>query len=265
MRVLMVGGGSGGGSGNAGGGGSGHVQIAEIDIQTGSNFSLTIGRGGRGSTFKLNDSSQNALPGGQSSFGAYLKAEGGVGSNPFPCSFTGTTGGSGGGAGCSGSCWSGNGGSGGSQGNNSKTGVSLGPGFGQGIFLSNLSYFKLNSISAGEGGNGIVREFPGGGGGGGILINRNGPNAKQGQNDGAYGGKGYGAGGGAGWVNRSSDGSQKYYYAGGDGADGLIYIEWWWDVIKDKRISFLSTESSKSGNLLINNNKYIIMYSIKQY
>ena len=115
MGVLVVGGGSGGGSGNAGGAGSGYVQIAEIKVQTGSTIPLTIGQGGRGSTFKLNDSSQNAIPGGRSSFGAYLKAEGGEGSNPSPCSFTGTTGGSGGGSGCSGPCWSGNGGSGGSQ------------------------------------------------------------------------------------------------------------------------------------------------------
>ena len=91
------------------------MQIAEIKVQTGSTFSLTIGRGGRGSTFKQNNSSQNALPGGHSSFGVYLKAEGGEGSNPFPCYYTGTTGGSGGGAGCSGPCWSCNGGSGGSQ------------------------------------------------------------------------------------------------------------------------------------------------------
>ena len=70
---------------------------------------------------------------------------------------------------------------------------------------------------------------PGGGGAGGLLVNNDGPSARKGESfGGADGGSGFGAGGGSGFtaINENADQSNSIHYAGGDGADGLVYVEW---------------------------------------
>ena len=227
VQVLAVGGGSGGGSGNAGGGPSGFIKNGEFAVEPGANIAITVGVGGAGSTFKQNDPSQNAKPGGRSSFGLLLSADGG-GSK---CSNFIGAGSSGGGQGCEGPCWSGTGGSSGSNGNLSSIigQQCLPPGSGQGTYEPIIRLFKRNLFTAGAGGKGVFLEFPGGGGAGGILLNGIGPSASIGQHGGAYGGNGYGAGGGGGLMNKTSDLKGWNYHPGGRGASGLIYIEWGWN------------------------------------
>ena len=62
------------------------------------------------------------------------------------------------------------------------------------------------------------------GGQGGYLINGTGPRGTQGEsNNSASGGTGYGAGGGAGGAIYSGDSTK--IFSGGNGADGVLYIE----------------------------------------
>ena len=130
---------------------------------------------------------------------------------------TGNNGGSRGGGACNCGTSGGNGGSGGSSG----LGCTYVGGDGQGLYASNLTMFTQKTISAGAGGAGGNSTCAGGGGAGGILIDGVGSNAQ----DGAAifsgkGGLGYGAGGGAGGYE------PDYRYGGGNGANGLVYIEW---------------------------------------
>ena len=67
--------------------------------------------------------------------------------------------------------------------------------------------------------------YMGGGGGGGVLMNGEATSGGRGQYGNTFGGNGYGAGGAGGSsVQISSFGCPNY--AGGDGADGLVYVEW---------------------------------------
>ena len=95
-------------------------------------------------------------------------------------------------------------------------------GFGQGSYIADLTIFTDNTITAGAGGAGGNSTHSAGGGAGGILINGIGPNADPG---GAafsgQGGIGYGAGGGGGGFNGG-----VIREAGGDGAHGLVYLEY---------------------------------------
>ena len=61
----------------------------------------------------------------------------------------------------------------------------------------------------------------------GVLLNNRGPFVGSGQN-GAAGGLGYGAGGGGGKSMYYYDGNDQYVnnYAGGNGANRLVYVEW---------------------------------------
>ena len=229
VRVLAVGGGSGGGSGNAGGGASGYVKYGEFAVEHGISIPVTIGEGGLGSTFKQNDLYPDSTPGSRSSFGSYISAEGGG----VACSMKAASGGSGGGEGCEGCegpCWSGGGGSGGSDGNRSSIASQQchSPGSGQQSYEPVLQHFKRNALIPGAGGRGVFLDFPGGGGAGGLLINGRGPTASIGKDGGAYGGLGYGAGGGGGYLNRTSDSNGWNYHPGGTGANGLVYVEWYW-------------------------------------
>ena len=226
VRVLAVGGGSGGGSGNAGGGASGYVKYGEFAVEPGITISVIIGAGGLGSNFKKNDLYQDSKAGGRSSFGLYISAEGGG----VACSMKAASGGSGGGEGCEGPCWSGAGGSGGSDGNKSSIASQQchSPGSGQQSYEPVLQHFKRNALIPGAGGRAVFLDFPGGGGAGGLLINGRGPTASKGKDGGAYGGIGYGAGGGGGYLNRTSDSNGWNYHPGGTGASGLVYIEWYW-------------------------------------
>ena len=134
-------------------------------------------------------------------------------------------------------------------------------GNGQGPYTANLKLFTRNLITPGPGGNGNLYQpngyvtgmpgnwWPGGGGGGGVLLNSNGPNGGNGQSpiSNGYGGNGYGAGGGAGGSYWTGDAS-SVCYAGGRGADGLVYIEWW--VMKQTKIGIIRQNSENPSNIL---------------
>ena len=89
-----------------------------------------------------------------------------------------------------------------------------------------LSIIKNQNISEGPPGN-RTGENTGGPGGGGIMINGKGPQAEypDGNKDPleGIGGHGYGAGGGASGPGQDDRG---YHFRAGDGASGLVYIEW---------------------------------------
>jgi hypothetical protein len=219
VRVLCVGGGGGGGSGHQGGGGSGYVATGTYSVTPGQNIAITVGQGGTGAQQVVSTNTLIGLtPGGSSSFGGLLTANGGLvvtGVNQ-----TGNNGGCGGGGSCNSGSPGGNGGTnGGNGGSCSYTG-----GSGQGgSFSSGFGTFTANTISAGSGGAGGTGSHAGGGGGGGVLINGAGPTAAGGpQSFSADGGVGYGAGGGAG----TYDSSSNIRWEGGDGNDGVVYIEW---------------------------------------
>lgn len=97
LRVLAVGGGAGGGSGCAGGGGSGYVRVGEFAVTPLAQIGVIVGSGGRGSTQKMDDKTQNGGNGGRSAFGNLLSADGGV--TPTGYDSGGGNGGSGGGGG----------------------------------------------------------------------------------------------------------------------------------------------------------------------
>lgn len=247
MRVLAVGGGSGGLI--IGGGGSGYVSSGTFAVSPFQWIQVTVGRGGAGSAMQTgfaNAHPVDSQAGGNSSFDAYISAAGGLGK----CgnTWSASAGGSGGGQGTG--CYfkvgtaSGNGGMLGSSGllaTGPSTPVScsdMKEGAGQGSFLQLLNIFTRNVFYPGAGGQGNTFKnfgfngssgcwFPGGGGGGGVLYNGDGPVAEAGSSPLAngFGGNGYGAGGGAGGYYHTGD-QLSNYYAGGKGADGIVYIEW---------------------------------------
>ena len=225
VRVLAVGGGSGGLNGRLGGGGSGYVSSGEIGVTAGQAVPVTVGSGGEGSTYKENNGTQDSKAGGTSSFGAFLSAAGGEGRSGS-ANYRGAAGGSGGGEGNGYS--PGTSGAGGTNGSNGSSGSGhWGVGLGQGAFPSHVLFIR-NRLTPGAGGRGVSTTHPyygGGGGGGGILLNGSGPNAQAGTSSiaGGFGGNGFGAGGGAGG---RIEGYREPMFAGGRGADGLVYIEW---------------------------------------
>jgi hypothetical protein len=226
VRVLTIGGGGGGANGRWGGGGSGYISVGTFAITPMQNIAVTVGGGGTGAEQRLGDDNIVGLtPGQASSFGAFLTSlGGGVAASGGPAG----NGGSGGGG--SGNVVNGSNitpaGSGGSGGSDGQSARSAG-GVGQGSYLSSLSLFTENVLSAGAGG--IASTFSGfsngGGGAGGILINGVGPNAFNGSHLlSAKGGAGYGAGGGAGGFDDFANIPTRH--AGGNGANGLVYVEW---------------------------------------
>lgn len=223
VKVLAVGGGSGGLSGD--GGASGNVRSGEFDVSPGQTVPVTVGSGGEGSTHMTNDS-QNSRVGGASAFGSFLSAAGGegrVGSGNN--AEAGAAGGSGGGSGMQ--CANSSGFNTSTNGSNSSP-ICNGSrgGVGQAAFGPQLQSFTRNRLAPGAGGTGKEGSTPNySGGGGGVLLNGSGPSAHNGTNSstGGSGGLGFGAGGGAG---ASYHTQSQNYYAGGRGADGLVYIEW---------------------------------------
>ena len=97
-------------------------------------------------------------------------------------------------------------------------------GLGQGDYTALLTLFTENILSACAGGaGGTGGTHAGGGGAGGILIDGTGPVAGSANHSfGGQGGCGYGAGGGAGGLDFNLDTTR---YFGGDGAHGLVYVE----------------------------------------
>ncbi len=228
VNVLAIGGGGGGANGHQGGGGSGYFGLGTFAVSGGSSIAVTVGSGGNGADSCYGCNTITGLTSGtNSSFGGFLTVGGGLGVSGVNQS--GNNGGSGGGG-----AWNGGinstgtaGGAGGSGGSNGENANYLG-GLGQGDYTSLLSLFVENTITAGaggaggQGGTGNEHWNPGGGAGG-ILINGAGPNGDAGASIySGQGGFGYGAGGGAGGYFGNGD---PMRYAGGNGADGLVYLE----------------------------------------
>ena len=219
VRVLVVGGGAGGANGHQGGGGSGYVASGVLQVSPGQVIDVTVGQGGLGAQqcFGCNEI-VGSSGGAASAFGSYLSALGGRA--VVDVNAPGGDGGSGGGGSCN-AGWSG--GSGGFAGSNGGA-CSYDGGAGQGdSFIAALSLFTLNAVTAGPGGaGGTGSHAPGGGGG--VLIDGLGPSGQPGaQSFSGRGGAGYGGGGGGGGYN-SSVGEMRW--AGGSGANGVVYIEW---------------------------------------
>lgn len=218
VRVLAVGGGGGGANGHQGGGGSGRVVTATLTVTPGEVVPVIVGAGGLGAALcnNCNEIIGNT-PGGPSSFGE-LTAAGG--NTPTVVNGPGANGGSGGGGSCNGGPL---GGAGGAAGGNGGA-CSYQGGAGQGSFVAALATFTAHELSAAPGGAGGMASHAGGGGGGGVYLDLEGPSAADGANPtfSAKGGRGYGAGGGGG----SYDFSGSVRFAGGNGASGLVYVEW---------------------------------------
>ena len=199
IRVIAIGGGGGGGMGPSPAGGSGFVQAQTFSVFPGQVFAVEVGNGGA----KGAPGSINGKDGAPSRFGTALVADGG-----------GCAGGSGGGTFCN-PDGGGRGGSAGSNGN--RCGSDLVGCTGQGAsFSAGFNLFQFNIVTAGNGGN------PGtgcGGGGGGISVGGNSISAGSGW---GTGGSGFGAGGGAGGYQYWTG----IYWPGGDGAPGVVYVEW---------------------------------------
>ena len=218
IHVIAIGGGGGGANGHQGGGGSGFVSEGTFNVTPGLQISVSVGRGGNGGLTSIGNNDITGLTSGTDSrFGNFLIANGGG-------IVTGQwNGGSGGGGGCNPGS---SGGSGGSAGNYG-SGCSNTPGTGQGAsFVSTFNSFIHNQLTPGFGGAGGRSSHSGGGGGGGILMNGLGPKASDGiQSFSGLGGYGYGAGGGAGGYDQSS----STRWAGGNGANGMVYVEYEFD------------------------------------
>ena len=232
FRVVAVGGGGGGGGGHygygasGGGGGSGYVKVGTYTVS--SPATVTVGAAGSGGSGAGN----NGGTGGTSSFGSHLSASGGTGgyngyysgNGQIVCA--GGAGGSGGGAGSWNTGTNGAGGSGGTSGANSTCsspaldsyghpGTSANGGTGAG-FDSYASITEV-TITNGSGGSGGVGDYRGGGGGGGVIVGGAGTSlAQAGASAPGNPGQGYGAGGGG--ASNSA--------AGGNGAPGIVYVEW---------------------------------------
>jgi uncharacterized protein YecT (DUF1311 family) len=248
IHVLVVGGGGGGGAsierGIGGtGGASGKVVVASVRIEGGA-VAIEVGaRGVGGVGFR-----HPGGDGGASAFGD-TTAKGGGGGQPFAGGGAplGDGGGNGGGGGGGGNYQDGfragtggSGGTGGTAGTKGNAGTDAqnpveGTEGGVGSKFPLLDFTHI-MISAGAGGTGgafghDARGYGGGGGGGGggVLIKRGGGDAQSGAGGpvphsgapvaGGGGGAGYGAGGGGG-------GNFIPGARGGDGAAGLVYVEW---------------------------------------
>ena len=241
VRVLAVGGGGGGANGISGGGGSGYVTVDKVDVKQGELFEVFVGGGGKGGDQVQNTNLIKGNTNGYTSkFGESVVAEGGKSVYPITGQWqdafneNGGDGGSGGGA--SGyQCLQGHGGAEGNNGadcgsNDARGEPPIGVGgHGQGKYMSSLTIFKENWFAAGEGGlntqTDVDNGWGSGGGAGGIMLNGYGPEAENGGSAtySAEGGKGYGAGGGSGgW----DEGTAGIRFTGGNGASGLVYIEW---------------------------------------
>lgn len=218
VRVLLIGGGGAGAGSHYRGGGSGYLNADTLSVNGGENITITVGAGGLSAGCAGNACTGG--DGGVSSFGNLLQAAGGIGGGGG--AGTGDGGSGGGGAGNSGF-----GGAGGSAGANGVAGNTDAGGVGQGtgVWTSYLALITEAPVTAGTGGIPSTGSNQGGGGGGGVLLGGSGPSGQNGgstaAHTGAFGGIGYGSGGGSGgYINTAG------YAVGGDGASGLVYVEW---------------------------------------
>lgn len=222
IDVLLVGGGGGGANGHQGGGGAGQVLVQTLTVTAGQTFALSVGAGGTGAVSQNADNVIVGLTaGGATTFGA-LSADGGQVVNGI--NLGGHDGSSGGGAACNAGSLGGAGGSGGTNGQACQSGSSMPLGFGAGDYLASLVVFDDVSVTAGAGGAGGTGTHAGGGGAGGVLLDLVGPSGGDGLAAfSALGGQGYGAGGGAGGLDVTLN---EIRFGGGDGADGLVLVEY---------------------------------------
>lgn len=245
VRVLIVGGGGGGsasierGIGGTGGA-SGEVVTSTVNIST-QQIVVQVGEAGNAGL----EFGQPGRDGAPSSFGALVATGGGAGEPHCGGETRVTVGGSSAGGGAGGGSYDGNGyhggnggsgGTGGSSGRDGQPGddgdAVLGTPGGIGTAFSALG-FKDVTVTNGPGGAGgsygsdrIGYGGGGGGGGGGIIIGQTAPRGNKGESDesqssaeGGDGGVGFGAGGGGG-------GNFKVGAVGGQGAPGVVYVEW---------------------------------------
>lgn len=248
VRALIVGGGGGGAASierGIGGTGGSSGKVVVITVATAkTTIRIEIGAKGIGGLGFRHPGSD----GGPSSFGG-VTAPGGGGGQPYgggrtPVGDGGSNGGGGGGGGNYQQGFhagmGGAGGTGGTEGGTGEPGTDAqnpvkGTEGGVGSLFPQLN-FAAAAITAGAGGMGGLpghdgRGFGGGGGGGGggILVKLTGARAGDGMGGpepfsrtpvgGGAGGAGYGAGGGGG-------GNFAVGARGGDGAPGLVYVEW---------------------------------------
>ena len=222
LLVLCVGGGAAGAGVHFGGPGSGNVSSGTFAVTPGSVHSVTVAGASAGGAAGCYFA---GAAGGSSSFGSLLSCSGGspgyFHSNPG-------SGGSGGGAACVYACTGGSGGTNGAAGQSSTGGASgtIAGGSGQGSFAPHFAIFTQTAFSAGAGGVGVSNPADtAGSGGGGVLMNGTGPSGGDGSNAlySGRGGQGYGGGGGSGGCDVDSCPDCD---AGGNGASGLVYVEW---------------------------------------
>lgn len=221
IDFLVVAGGGGGGSANGGGGGAGGYQstvaptggggtlVTALTLALATNYTVTIGAGGTGSTGLSGTDPTN---GSDSVFNTVTSLGGGRGGNANPTSFNGATGGSGGGGNGQGNPTAGSGTA--NQGYNGGAGQAAGGdrGGGGGGGAGAVGVNASSPQVAGAGGAGLVSTFDsvqrGGGGGGG----------SQGTFFGA-GGAGGGGRGASSNANNAVDGTANTGGGGGGGPD----------------------------------------------
>jgi hypothetical protein len=252
VAVTLIAGGGGGGSGRrgaaasircggGGGGGGGLTQMMLPASALGATVAVTVGVGGAGAPAVTVDSTSGAAgsTGGNSQFGAFVKAAGGIGGGG------GTTAAGAGGGGNVGTSIGGTGAASSTAGPGNAAGLSAGPpggGGGGSIIASNAtsgggaSVSSLASPAGGTGGGaGVVDStpptaggsvtaglaLPGGGGGGGAASRTTAAQA------GANGGS-YGAAGGGGGASENTGGTAPNLGGnsgkGGDGAAGIVVV-----------------------------------------
>ena len=250
VSYLVVAGGAGGGWAYGGGGGAGGYKTnyggTALGITAATNYTLTVGAGGAGST-------QSGVKGGSGSnsvFGTITSTGGGGGGSD--ATIAGANGGSGGGGtytgGAGGTGISGQGHDGGSGSPNVSSGnAAAGGGGGAGGAGAN----SVDKNAGGNGGAGLSNSITGsavnyaGGGGGGCGLNSSGNPGSGGIGGGASGGKGStggnataNTGGGAG------GGGGSGYYNGGAGGSGIVILRY----PNTYTISGLSGTTTTSGS-----------------
>jgi hypothetical protein len=228
------GGGSGGGAGGSGGGGGGGFVYGDLQLTTGTVYTVTVGGGGNGNANAYGSNGTSSTITGSNIIGVTaLGGGGGAWTNTSGAIVKGSTGGSGGG----GSCWNANGYVAGGIGyglqgfdggvvfsNNSANRTASGGGGG-----GNPGAMSWNDSFIGGGGNGAISYITGsatyyaGGGAGVSSINGAGTAGDGGGGTGSTSGTGgagtvnTGGGGGGGQVNGGAS-------AGGAGGKGVIII-----------------------------------------
>ena len=240
VEYLIVGGG--GGGGHVGGGGAGGYRTnyggTKLTLAVATNYGITVGAGGNGSTSTVNPA--NATSGSSSVFSNITSAGGGHGGANTSAHTNGIAadGGSGGGGGWDGTAVTDAGGDGNtpstspSQGNNGGSGGYAHPyyagGGGGGANTVGQDKQVSGSATGGAGGDGLQNNITGssviyaGGGGGQAMQWTSGPSGRTGGAGGAGGG---GQGGGSttptnGGINLGGGGGSPGYLTTGIGAGG---------------------------------------------